>query len=180
MLALHGIHTCKNYVSVARNTHMQKWLLLCDLKELYAAFKQNYPHLKTGFSKFCSLRPKWCVLVGCSGTHSVCVCTNHQNVILMLGAVNLDKDHHELMDMMVCSRDSKECMIHRCKNCPADAFPRARALKTQIFKKLKRIFCAFRYKNNWLFCILEHHIHEGMFNLKNLKVYSYGSFWFSV
>ena len=38
----------------------------------------------------------------------------------MLGAVNLDKDHHELMDMMVCSRDLKECMIHHCKNCPAD------------------------------------------------------------
>ena len=54
-------------------------------------------------------------------------------------------------------------------------FWRARALKIQIFKKLKRIFCASCYKNkltkNWLFCILEHHIHEGMFNLKNLKVY---------
>ena len=33
----------KDYVGVARNTHMQKRLLLCDLKELYAAFKQNYP-----------------------------------------------------------------------------------------------------------------------------------------
>ena len=60
------------------------------------------------------------MFVGCSGTHSVCVCTIHQNVILMLGAVNLDNDYHELMDMMVCSRDSKECMIHHCKNCPAD------------------------------------------------------------
>ena len=110
----------RDYISVARNTHMQKRLLLCDLKELYAAFKQNYPHLKIGFSKFCSLRPKWYVLVGCSGTHSVCVCTIHQNVILMLDAVNLDKDYYELMDMMVCSRVSKECMIHHCKNCIAD------------------------------------------------------------
>jgi hypothetical protein len=38
----------------------------------------------------------------------------------MLGAVNLDKDHNELMDMIVCSRDSKECMVHRCPNCPVD------------------------------------------------------------
>ena len=56
---------------------------------------------------------------------------------------------------------------------------RTRTLKTQIFKKLKGIFCTSRYKNkkkNWLFCILEYHIHEGMFNLKNLKIYSYGSF----
>ena len=78
------------------------------LKELYAAFKQKYPDLKVGFSKFCSVKPKRCVLVGCSGTHSVCVSTIHQNVVLMLGAVNFDKNHHELMDMMVCSRDSKE------------------------------------------------------------------------
>ena len=59
-------------------------------------------------------------------------------------------------------------------------FWRTRTLKTQIFKKLKGIFCTYRYKNkerkNWLFCILEHRIHEGMFNLKKLKVYSYGSF----
>jgi hypothetical protein len=38
----------------------------------------------------------------------------------MLGAVNLDRDHHELMDMIVCRKDSKECMVHRCPNCPGD------------------------------------------------------------
>jgi hypothetical protein len=98
----------KDCFSFARNVHKQKRLLLCDLKELYAAFKQKYPDLKVGVSKFCSVKPKRCVLVGCSGTHSVCVCTIHQNVVLMLGAVKLDKNHHELMDTMVCSRDSKE------------------------------------------------------------------------
>ena len=38
----------------------------------------------------------------------------------MLNAINLDKDHYGLMDIMVCSRDLKECMIHCCPNCPAD------------------------------------------------------------
>ena len=37
----------------------------------------------------------------------------------MLSAVSLDKDHHEHIDMVVCSRDLKECMIHHCPNCPA-------------------------------------------------------------
>ena len=123
----------KDFVSIARNTHMQKRLLLCDLKELYASFKQKYPRLKIGFSTFCSLRPKWCVLIGCSGTHSVCVCTIHQNVVIMLGAVNLDKDHNELMDMMVCSRDAKMCMIHRCVNCPADN----QALENYLYDQLQ-------------------------------------------
>jgi hypothetical protein len=61
----------KDFVSIARNTHMQKRLLLCDMKELYAELKKTFSHLEVGFSKFCSLRPKWCVLVGCLGTHSV-------------------------------------------------------------------------------------------------------------
>ena len=51
----------------------------------------------------------------------------------MLSAVNLDKDHHELMDMMVCSRDSKECMIHRCPNCPADT----QDLENYLFEQLQ-------------------------------------------
>ena len=33
------------------------------------------------------LRPKHCILAGTSGTHSVCVCTIHQNVkLIVLGA----------------------------------------------------------------------------------------------
>ncbi|XP_071839778.1 uncharacterized protein [Apostichopus japonicus] len=108
----------KDFVSVKRNVHVQKRLLLCSLKELYAAFEQNHPNVKIGFSKFCSLRPKWCVLVGSSGTHSVCVCTIHQNVELMVSALKSDTDTHKLVEMMVCDRDNKECMIHRCKDCP--------------------------------------------------------------
>ena len=82
--------------------HTQKRLLLCDLKELYSAFKLQHPNIKIGFSKFCSLRSKWCILEGYSGTHSVCVCTIHQNVALMLNAIKLDKDSHRLMGMLVC------------------------------------------------------------------------------
>ena len=111
----------KDFVSMGKKVHMQKRLLLCDLKELYSAFKKHYPNINIGFSKFCSLRPKWCILVGRSGTHSVCVCTIHQNVTLMLNAIKLDKDYHELMSMLVCDRDSKECMVHRCPNCPETA-----------------------------------------------------------
>ena len=40
--------------------YKQKWLLLCILKEMYVSSqKQNGPEI--GFSKFCELRPKWCV-----------------------------------------------------------------------------------------------------------------------
>ena len=96
---------------------MQKRLLLCGLKELYSSCKQKCPDVKVGFSKFCSLRPKWCVLVGSSGTHSVCVCTMHQTLVLMLSTVNLDKSYHDLIVKVVCNRENKNCMLHRCDAC---------------------------------------------------------------
>ena len=76
----------KDYVSIARNVHKQKRLLLCNLKELYLAYKEKFPQHKIKLSKFCQLRPKWCVPVSSAGTHSVCVCKIHQNAKLMVDA----------------------------------------------------------------------------------------------
>ena len=108
----------KDFVSIGKKHHIQKRLILSNLKELHSSFKEKNPDVKVGFSKFCMLRPKWCITVGASGTHSVCVCTAHQNVTLLLKAINLEKTYHELIEMIVCDRHSKECMLHRCLNCP--------------------------------------------------------------
>ena len=73
----------KDFVSVkkeGKRQHIQKRLVLSNLREVYREFKESYPDRKIGFSKFAELRPKHCVLAGASGTHSVCVCTIHQNV----------------------------------------------------------------------------------------------------
>ena len=87
-------------------------LILCNLKVLYAAYKFKY------FLKSCSLQPKWCVPAGPKGTHSVCVCTIHQNVKLILGAIGLEKLYYEIIEIIVCSRESKICVIHKCNLCP--------------------------------------------------------------
>lgn len=108
----------KDKVSISKNVHQQKRLLLCNLNELYAAFKFEYPAIKIGFSKFCMLRPKWCVLAGSSGTHGVCVCSIHQNVILLLQACAIENTYHELMSHLVCSMDNRDCMLRHCSNCP--------------------------------------------------------------
>ena len=63
---------------------------LCNLQELYTAFKEKHPNVNIGFSKFCALRPKWCVLAGSKMTHSVCVCSAHQNVVLLFDAMDWD------------------------------------------------------------------------------------------
>ena len=84
----------KDFVSVKQSEgrlHVQKRLILCTLRELYQVFEDQYPTEKIGFTKFAELRPKHCVLAGASGTHSVCVCTIHQNIKLMLLGANI---HH--------------------------------------------------------------------------------------
>ena len=84
----------KDVVSLKVNgerKHIQKQLILCNLKELHALFRERNPDIKVGFSKFAELRPKECVLVGASGTHSVCVCTTHQNMKLMFEASKIEQ-----------------------------------------------------------------------------------------
>ena len=112
----------KDYVSVkvepgGPRVHKQKRLLLCNLKELYIEFKEKTGH-RVGFAKFCKLRPKWCITVGASGTHNVCVCTIHQNVKLMLAALNTRTEYPELIEKLVCDVNSRNCMLHRCEACP--------------------------------------------------------------
>ena len=68
---------------------VQKRLILMNLRELYRLFKDSYPEHKVGFSKFAELRPNNCVLAGANGTHSVCVCTTHQNIKLMMYTIKL-------------------------------------------------------------------------------------------
>ena len=66
-----------------KREHCQKRLILCNLKELYEQFKTLYRGTIVRFSIFAMLRPKECVLAGSCGTHSVCVCSLHQNAKLM-------------------------------------------------------------------------------------------------
>jgi len=102
------------------SVHKQKRLVLCNLRELYVAFKEKNNNAEIQFSKFCSLRPKWCILAGSSGTHSVCVCSIHQNTILLVDALNWDVSYKDLIDKVVCDSTKNECMMHRCESCPGD------------------------------------------------------------
>ena len=98
----------KDCESTLKGVHQQQRLLLLNLNELYTAFKNKFPNEKIGLSKFYMLRPKWCATVGSTSTHSVCVCSIHQNVKLLLKAVNLDKSYHDLIEMFVCDRSSRD------------------------------------------------------------------------
>ena len=126
MPSIKDIVSIKNEAGVRESK--QKRLLLLNLKELYASFKNIYPKEEISFSKFAFLRPRYCILPGASGTHTVCVCTIHQNVKLMLDAVNIKKltqntdtplkDYKDCIDKMICHKPSSDCNVDKCTKCP--------------------------------------------------------------
>lgn len=120
----------KDFVSVIKDgkrVHFQKHLILGTLRELYELFKKCYPNQKIGISKFCELRPKHCVLPGSSGTHSVCVCTVHQNAKLMIAQCNIPeltnaefpiKTYKDITSRIICKVPTYKCYFSNCINCP--------------------------------------------------------------
>ena len=83
----------KDYVSASKGVHKQTLCNLqsfCNLQEVYTAVKETHPNVNIGFSKFCVFRPKWCVLVGSKMPHSVCICSAHQNNVLLVDAMDWD------------------------------------------------------------------------------------------
>ena len=113
----------KDYVMVRDENGVkerkQKRLILGSLKEIYVSYKASKGDEALGFSTFAALRPKHCVLPGPSGTHTVCVCTYHQNAKLMVEALGVTGlTYHDLMDYAVCSVDDENCMLGKCRECP--------------------------------------------------------------
>lgn len=108
----------------------QKRLMLCSLKELYQIFKEANPQIKIEFSKFAQLRPKECILIGGSGTHSICVCALHQNAKLLFSGGQLQilaEDNHinfpsykHWTALSICNPSTVKCYLGQCANCPGD------------------------------------------------------------
>ena len=99
------------------NLKISKTLILCNLKVQISKYK---------IRKFAELRPKNCILAGSSGTHTVCVCTTHQNVKLMIENVrlgvltNLLKSYKDCISKIKCNSSSIECNMGNCTSCPGD------------------------------------------------------------
>ena len=91
----------KDYVSIQKGVYKQKRLVLYNLHELFVAFKERNPDVKIGFSKFCTLRARWCVIAASSGTHLVCVCTSHQNTVLVVDTLNWEVTYIKLIHQIV-------------------------------------------------------------------------------
>ena len=115
----------KDYVIIRKKDgskeKAQKRLVLGTLREIYQLYKKDDANSKIGFSRFAALRPRNCVLAGSSGTHSVCVCTYHQNPKLLAAALGIrNHTQQDLIKQCVCDACRRECMMAECKKCPGE------------------------------------------------------------
>ncbi|KAJ8688649.1 hypothetical protein QAD02_024444 [Eretmocerus hayati] len=120
-----GKNDCKSYkVDDVKEKH-QKKLLLGNLREIYYRFKECNPNVKVGFSRFAMERPLHCIIAGGAGTHSVCVCKMHQNMKLLLDALNLRRtdpennwDYQYVLSRMTCPEATEDCYHGKCTKSP--------------------------------------------------------------
>ena len=122
----------KDFVSIRKGdqrAHVQKRLMLGNLKEVYQQIKEKHPTTdKIGFSKFADLRPKHCILAGASGTHTICVFTIHQNVkLMMIGGKIAElsahddiplKEYNHCLAKIICNPPQPDCYFKNCNSCP--------------------------------------------------------------
>ena len=122
----------KDFVSVKGEhgrVHVQKRLVLCNLKELYQDFKQSIQLNVSDFPSLQSLDPNTALLQGLvEHTQYVFACTIHQNVKLMLNGINLQAltssddtiltSYHHCLAKMMCNPPLPKCYLGDCNLCP--------------------------------------------------------------
>ena len=96
--------------------------LTFSILEAYALFKEEYPNVKIGKSKFADLRPKH-VLLQNKLPHNVCLCRYHENFILAVNALhkaypgNIPNYTYDLPETFLCSDSTPECWMNNCTDC---------------------------------------------------------------
>ncbi|KAG4075427.1 hypothetical protein HA402_015080 [Bradysia odoriphaga] len=100
--------------------------LIFNLSDAYTKFVEEYhrehksdPPVK--ISKFCDLRPQHVLLMG-ETPRTSCLCIYHANFSQCCIALNkyipeLPKNYTEMIKLLVCENDTKDCHFKKCKNC---------------------------------------------------------------
>ena len=71
----------------------------------------------------------------------MCVCTIHQNVIVLLHAAQIEEFYKDLLKMAVCDDHNKDCLLQRCSLCPGYD-----SVKTKSLEKFEDLNEEISYK----------------------------------
>ena len=82
---------------------------LCSLQVLYAAFKEKDPNVNIGFWNFSKI------------TQSVPVCSTHQNVVLLVDAMDWDLTYKYPIKKIFYNPEDNKYIVYRCESRPGTA-----------------------------------------------------------
>ena len=82
---------------------------LCSLQVLYAAFKEKDPNVNIGFWNFSKV------------TQSVSVCSTHQNVVLLVDAMDWDLTYKYPIKKIFYNPEDNKYIVYRCESRPGTA-----------------------------------------------------------
>ena len=111
----------KRYVSVSKEVHKKNFAAyksVCTLQELYTAFKKKTPKCKYWVLKVLCLETQ---MVCSKMTHSVCVWSAHQNVVLLDKAIDWNLTYKDLIKKTVYNPENNKYIMHQCESCPGTA-----------------------------------------------------------
>ena len=100
-------------------TIIQARYMLMSLAEAHSIYCKESTNT-IGLSKFCDLRPKQVKLFD-TLPHNVCICPYHENVRLLLkalqGETGFPETTTEFVNALVCDASNKDCMTLQCPEC---------------------------------------------------------------
>ena len=116
----------------------QKQLLKSTVEECYEKFRKENSDIQVGFSKFASIRPQECILVGSNkDVQKVCCCVHCDNPEMLItssivGELNvfrglIDENLQEkvtarnILKKLVCKNPTDDCWLSSCKDCQNNA-----------------------------------------------------------
>ena len=119
--------TGKKETITQKKVKMQKRFLTDTLKNLHLKFLAECWQISLSYQTFCRLRPFW-VLQPTAADRETCLCKTHENTMFLakklhqlklLTTVNIE----QLIDLIVCNNESRQCMYRLCEKCKDAVVP---------------------------------------------------------
>ncbi|XP_077976176.1 uncharacterized protein LOC144432038 [Styela clava] len=114
----------KDVISIKKDgftERLQTRHLTSSIAEVYQIFRDEFPHLKIGRSKFAELRPKN-VFLSSRLPHNVCLCKYHENFICAINSLHkvipeFPSYTTNIVNTFVCASPNLECWKNVCMRC---------------------------------------------------------------
>lgn len=116
-----GKDDCVTIWNNGQKSKHQKRLMLYNIFETFQHFKEEYPGVKIGLTKFTEVKPKNIKAPGSAGSHNVCICIHCENPKLMLNSIKhfdgILSSCSDYIEEICCDKNNEFCSLLECPLC---------------------------------------------------------------